>query len=144
MDTINPIQGMKAVPIPAWQRGQGGQGSEDAARSASDSATEGLVRLASQGQVVAPATKTEDATPAGREAPSGKQQVEEAVKNVNDFLQVVRRSLQFKLDDDTGHMIVQIKDEETGEVIRQIPREEVVKIAKELDRLKGLLFEGKV
>jgi flagellar protein FlaG len=144
MDTINPIQGMKAVTLPAWQRGQGGQGSEDAAKPASDPSAEGVVRLASQGQVVAPATKSEDATLAGREGPSGKHQVEEAVKNVNDFLQVVRRSLQFKLDDETGHMIVQIKDEETGEVIRQIPREEVVKFAKELDRLKGLLFEGKV
>lgn len=144
MDTINPIQGMKAVPLPAWQRGQGGQGSSEVATSASDASSEGVVRLASQSQVVAPTTKSQDTGQLEQETSSGKQQVEEAVKNVNDFLQVVKRSLQFKLDEDTGRMVVQIRDEETGDVIRQIPREEVLKIAKELDRLKGVLFEGKV
>lgn len=142
MDTVNPIQGMKAPPHAVWPRERGAQGSAEVNLAAGDSQVEGVIRLAAQGQVVAPPTKGEEAN--NKDNEPAKRQVEEAVKNVNDFLQMVRRSVQFRLDEDTGRMVVQIKDEETDEVIRQIPSEEVLKIAKELDRLKGLLFEDKV
>lgn len=76
--------------------------------------------------------------------PSGnKQHVEQAVKDINDFFQTMRRSLQFKLDQDSGKMVVQIKDADTDEVIRQIPPEYVLKLAKQLGEVKGLLFEEK-
>lgn len=144
MDTLNPIQGIKAPALPNWPRGQGAQVSPEVAHTAGDPSAEGVIRLAAQAQVVAPPTRGEEANESDRERGPGQQQVEDAVKNVNEFLQMVRRSVQFKLDEDTGRMVVQVRDEETNEVIRQIPREEVLKIAKELDRLKGLLFEVKV
>lgn len=73
----------------------------------------------------------------------GKKPVEQAVKDINDFFQNVRRTLQFSLDQDSGKMVIQIKDAETNEVVRQIPPEYVLKIAKQLGEVKGLLFEEK-
>lgn len=72
---------------------------------------------------------------------SDHRQVADAVKNINDFLQVVQRTLQFTLDEDSGRMVVQIKDANTKEVIRQIPPENMLKLAEQMDKLKGLLFE---
>lgn len=72
-----------------------------------------------------------------------KRPVEQAVKDINEFFQNIRRTLEFKLDQDSGRMVVQIKDAETKQVIRQIPEEYVLKLAKQLDEVKGLLFEDK-
>jgi flagellar protein FlaG len=72
-----------------------------------------------------------------------KQVLGQAVKNVNDFFQTVQRTLQFTLNEDTGRMVIQVKDGKTGEVIRQIPPEEMLQLSNRLDELKGLLFEGK-
>lgn len=68
-------------------------------------------------------------------------QVEDAVKNINDFFQVVQRTLQFSLDKDSGQMVVKVKDVKTDEVIRQMPPEYMLKLAEEMDKIKGLLFE---
>jgi len=51
--------------------------------------------------------------------------------------------LQFSIDEDTGKTIIKVMDVHTEEVIRQIPTEEAVKIARTLDKVQGLLFNGK-
>ena len=48
---------------------------------------------------------------------------------------VVRRSLQFSVDDETGTTIITVRDAVTDEVIRQIPSEELVKLAQRLKEL---------
>lgn len=70
-------------------------------------------------------------------------QLGEAVKGLNEFFQSVRRTLQFSLDQESGRMVVQIKDLDTNKVIRQIPGEDVLKLAKRLDEIRGLIFEEK-
>jgi flagellar protein FlaG len=71
-----------------------------------------------------------------------KQQVSNAVKEISSFFQKVHSSLEFKLDDDSGKMIMQIMDTDTNKVIRQIPSEDVLRLAKRLDDLTGLLFKA--
>jgi flagellar protein FlaG len=66
-----------------------------------------------------------------------------AVKKINDFIQVIRRDLQFSVDEDTGMTVVKVMDAETEEVIRQIPSEEVLAIAANLEEARGLLFKAK-
>ncbi|BBL74957.1 flagellar protein FlaG [Methylomagnum ishizawai] len=73
----------------------------------------------------------------------GKQPVEQAVKDINAFFQDVKRTLEFNIDQDSGRMVIQIKDSETKQVIRQIPPEYVLKLAKQLGEVRGLLFEEK-
>jgi flagellar protein FlaG len=70
--------------------------------------------------------------------------VAEAVSNLNDYVQVIRRELQFRVDKETGQTVVTVLDSETREVIRQIPREEVLALARHLGREKGLLFSADI
>ena len=49
--------------------------------------------------------------------------------------------LAIEKDDETGKMIVQIKDATTGDVIKQLPPEEVLRIAKSIEKYLGLLVD---
>ncbi len=71
-----------------------------------------------------------------------KQQITNAVKDINNFFQSAQRSLGFTVDEASGQMVMQIKDTETNELIRQIPGEDVLKLAKRLDDLTGILFKA--
>lgn len=71
-----------------------------------------------------------------------KQEISSAVKEINNFFQMTQRSLGFSIDEDSGHVVMQIKDTETNELIRQIPGEDVLKLAKRLDDLTGILFKA--
>lgn len=84
-------------------------------------------------QAVAPTEKTE----------ASRQQVEDAVKSVNEFLKPINDSIQFSIDDDTGISIIKVIDIATKDVIRQFPSEEMLSIAKAIDQMKGLLVQQK-
>ena len=89
------------------------------------------------------AVQTEQSVAQPQKAEAGRQQLEEAVKHVNDFLKPINDSIQFNLDDDTGKTIVKVIDLETKDVIRQFPSEEMLSIAKAIDKIKGLLVQQK-
>jgi flagellar protein FlaG len=72
-----------------------------------------------------------------------KQQLEAAVKAVQEFTRPMAGNLEFSLDDETGKTIVKVVDSTTKELIRQIPSEEMLEIARALDRLQGLLVRQK-
>jgi flagellar protein FlaG len=74
--------------------------------------------------------------------PETKQQISNAVKDINNFFQMTQRSLGFSMDEASGHMVMQIKDTKTNEVIRQIPGEDVLKLVKRLDDVTGVLFKA--
>jgi flagellar protein FlaG len=76
-------------------------------------------------------------------APSEPQDVSKAVQKINDFVKVVRRDLEFSVDEATGRTVITVKDSETDEVIRQIPPEEVLSIAENLENVQGLLLKAK-
>ena len=79
---------------------------------------------------------------AEQKAPENKQQVSDAVKEINSFFQMTQRSLAFNLDEDSGQMVMQIRDAETHNLIRQIPGEDVLKLAQRLNDLSGVLFKA--
>jgi flagellar protein FlaG len=66
-----------------------------------------------------------------------------AINKINEFIQVIRRDLQFSVDENTGMTVVKVMDSESQEVIRQIPSEEVLAIAANLEEARGLLFKTK-
>ncbi|MCP3869306.1 MAG: flagellar protein FlaG [Gammaproteobacteria bacterium] len=90
-------------------------------------------------------------TPAVKEVPAGKegvkpQELGNAVRDLNDYVQVIKRNLQFNIDRDSGHTVVKVVDAETEETIRQIPSEEVLEMARHLvDSMDqpGLIFQMK-
>ncbi|WP_218355169.1 flagellar protein FlaG [Alteromonas lipotrueiana] len=61
--------------------------------------------------------------------------IDVALQEVEDFLQVQNRNLAFSVDDETKRAVVTVTDSQSGDVIRQIPSEEVLQLA---ERIKDL------
>lgn len=97
---------------------------------------------AAQQAGAAPA-QTEQSVTQAQKTEATRQQIEQAAKEVNDFLKPINNSLQFKVDDDTGKTVVKVIDTITKDVIRQFPSEEMLSIAKAIDQMKGLLVHQK-
>lgn len=69
-----------------------------------------------------------------------KQQLEGAVKKLNDYVAPALQTIQFSIDQESERIIVKVVDTTTQEVLRQIPNEEVLAITKTLDKLQGLVI----
>lgn len=101
---------------------------------------------AQQKRADAPAAAAEKPAEPARQAPAAPpvevHKMESVTRQIDSFLRSMNKSLQFRLDESTGRMIVSICDSETGEVIRQVPGEEALRIAQSLEsRLSGMLDE---
>lgn len=72
--------------------------------------------------------------------PASRAELETAMSNIQEFVQSVRRDLNFSLDDGNGRVVVKVTDATSGEVIRQIPSEEALKLAENLTEVRSLLF----
>ena len=58
--------------------------------------------------------------------------VKQAARQLETFMQSMNRTLEFRVDQDSGRTVVTVKDKTTGETIRQIPSEEVMRLAHNL------------
>ena len=67
------------------------------------------------------------------EKETSEQTLDDAVKQLNSYVQSINRNLEFNIDSDSGQTVVKVIDSETDELIRQIPNEEALSIAKHLD-----------
>jgi len=67
------------------------------------------------------------------EKETSKQNLDNAVKQLNTYVQSINRNLEFNIDNDSGQTVVKVIDAETDELIRQIPNEEALHIAKQLN-----------
>ena len=76
-------------------------------------------------------------------SPNSEDQVKQAVQKIQGTVDNLAHNLRFSIDEDTGKTIIKVMDVHTEEVIRQIPSEEAVEIARTLDKVQGLLFNGK-
>ena len=68
--------------------------------------------------------------------------VEQAVLSIKEFVQTIRRDLNFTLDDSTGRVVVKVTDGASGEVISQMPTEEALRLAESLEEVRSLLFKA--
>ncbi len=94
---------------------------------------------ASQTQDVSKAEQLQKRNEAKRE------ELDEAVSQLNNYVQNVQRDLQFEVDNDLGQTIVRVVDQQTQEVIRQIPDELALRLAEKLQQDEPLtLFNIKV
>lgn len=76
---------------------------------------------------------------------SQREDLGQAVSQLNDFVQNVQRDLQFEVDNELGQTIVKVVDQKTQEVIRQIPDEVALRLAEKLQQDEPLtLFNVKV
>ena len=78
-------------------------------------------------------------------AETQRDQLDDAVSRLNDFVQNVQRDLQFEVNNDLGQTVVKVIDQETQEVIRQIPDDVALRLAENLQQDEPLtLFTIKV
>lgn len=73
---------------------------------------------------------------------TGGEPIEEAVTSIQNFVQTIRRDLNFSLDDSSGRVVVKVTDSASGEVIRQLPSEEALRLAESLEEVRSLLFKA--
>lgn len=84
------------------------------------------------------AAQSRDAVQQPQEVP--REQLEAAVSDMQDFVQSVQRNINFRVDDDSGRVVVNVTERDSGEVIRQIPSEEALRLAENLAEIRSLLF----
>ncbi len=65
--------------------------------------------------------------------PPPEETLDEAVKQLNSYVQSINRNLEFNIDNDSGKTVVKVIDADTEELIRQIPDDEALSIAKQID-----------
>jgi flagellar protein FlaG len=66
------------------------------------------------------------------DAPPTADAVKAAVKQIESFLKDSGRSLEFTVDEATGHMVISVRDAASGDLIRQIPGEDALRVARAL------------
>ncbi len=85
---------------------------------------------------------------AGNSLPSGRanesrdtanESLIEAMDQIEQFVQIIDRDLQFRVDEESGRTIITVVDAETDEVVRVIPSEEMQAVARALANGEGLL-----
>ena len=82
-----------------------------------------------------PATHTTQASSA-QQMPSA-EQVQQAIKTVQQMVQSQASNLQFSVDQATGKTVVTVVDTSTNQVIRQIPSKEMIAIAHAIDQMQA-------
>jgi len=72
------------------------------------------------------------------------EEIREAVSQLNEFVQGIRRELQFSVDEDSGHTVIRVYNTDTDELVRQIPSEEVLQAASLIEESVGLILKEQV
>ena len=75
-------------------------------------------------------------------AEAERDQLQAAVSDIQNFVQSVRRDINFNLDDESGRVVINVTEAISGNVIRQIPSEEALRLAENLSEVRSVLFEA--
>ncbi len=64
--------------------------------------------------------------------------LEQAVAQLNEYIQQEQRDLNFSIDEATGSTVIRVTSSQSGELIRQIPDETFLKLAQEARKQEDL------
>ena len=70
--------------------------------------------------------------------------VRDAVNELNAKIEQQAVRVNFNVDEETGRIVVQVKDVETGDILRQIPSEEMLEFARNASRGVGVTLDTEV
>ncbi len=127
MTIINPQSGAQQAPQRSETRG--GERTEAISNPAVSSGKD--LPLAEAKDVAAKASVVAD---------QSRQEVAQAVAQLNDYIQSVQRDLRFTLDEASGRSVITVIDSQSNEVIRQIPEEVTLSLAQKLNNEEPLLL----
>ena len=69
------------------------------------------------------------------------EQVAELAAELNKALETVNGDFSVSVDDDTGMVVVRIKDSDTGDIMKQIPPQQLLDANANMDKIIGLLVD---
>ena len=72
-----------------------------------------------------------------------RENLKQAVNMLNQQAQQTNRGLGFRMDEVLNAPVVTVTSAQTGEVVRQIPNEVVIRVAHNIEKVKGMFFNGK-
>ena len=104
------------------------------------------VRRVSTDNAVPAAAPRQELPGSGNSLPASVPQnidVQQTVSRLNDYVQSLRRDIQFSVDKSSGSTVIRVVDSNSGETIRQIPSEEMLAIARNLEHAQGLFVNTK-
>lgn len=70
-----------------------------------------------------------------------RERVSAVVEQIDTYLKDSRRELQFQVDEESGQVVVRVRDAATGDVIRQIPGEDALRMARALQEKTPVLLD---
>ncbi|MCK8094919.1 flagellar protein FlaG [Pseudoalteromonas sp. A3] len=73
-----------------------------------------------------------------------REQLEKVAQQLQEFMGEMSRSLQFRVDEDSGRDVIKILDKTSGDVIKQYPSEEVLSLVSKLSESAGILIDQTV
>lgn len=73
-----------------------------------------------------------------------KEELEQAINQMNDFLKPTYTSVQFKLHDKTHSYYAVLVDSATSEVIKEIPSKKMLDMYAAMEDFIGILFDKKI
>jgi len=76
--------------------------------------------------------------------PVSARETEDIVKTLENYMNVLKTNIGFRVNTETDRVIVTITNQETNEVIRQIPSEELISLQERMKELTGILFSETV
>ena len=141
MNTITSNAEITTLPTPtAGDDKQVGQAAHSLTERAIDDVkqTESLNQQKLQQNQYKNNNQDEEAQPLERE------QLEQMAQQLQDFMGEMNRSLQFKVDEDSGRNVIKVIDKESGDLVKQYPSEEVLGIVSKLAEATGVLVDFKV
>jgi flagellar protein FlaG len=72
-----------------------------------------------------------------------RENLKQAVNMLNQQVQQTNRGLGFRMVEVLNAPVVTVTSAQTGEVVRQIPSEVVIRVAHNIEKVKGMLFNGR-
>lgn len=69
--------------------------------------------------------------------------IESVTKQIDSFLRSIGRTINFRVDQASGRMVVSVLDATTGELIRQVPGEEALKLAESIEQSMSAMVDEK-
>ncbi|MBT1443056.1 flagellar protein FlaG [Shewanella sp. JM162201] len=75
------------------------------------------------------------------ERQSKQDELNAVAQEMSNMMSVMRKGLDFRVDDKSGEAVVSVMDVESGDIIRQIPSEEALKLAQKMSEVTGLLMK---
>ena len=140
---MNTINSNAEVTLPTPLAGEGKVVSQEAS-SLTERAVDDVKQADTQNQQRLQQNQYEKNNQEVTAQPLEREQLEQMAQQLQDFMGEMNRSLQFKVDEDSGRDVIKVLDKDSGEVIKQYPSEEVLSLVSKLSESAGILIDQTV